>query len=161
MWKYSKTAGQAQDLQQPNILARHNMRPLLHQKALDLFGQYRQAGGLPEVTADWIEKQDGKRRLQMQRALIASHPGRLGTAGTHRVLAEARPVFRPFNAGTDTVVIAEGNGRALIRDRQGLAPSRSHPAPRVHTRQATGRVGPDGGHLIRSSRPCGRGTPPG
>jgi predicted AAA+ superfamily ATPase len=56
-----------------NSVESSDLSPLLHQKALDLFGQYCLIGGLPEVMADWIEKQDGKRRLQLQRDLIATY----------------------------------------------------------------------------------------
>lgn len=51
----------------------NDLNPRLHEKALDLFGQYCLVGGLPEVIADWIEKQDANRRLQLQRDLIATY----------------------------------------------------------------------------------------
>ena len=51
----------------------NDLSPRLHQKALDLFAQYCLVGGLPEVMAAWIEKQDNVRRLQLQRDLIATY----------------------------------------------------------------------------------------
>jgi len=50
-----------------------DLAPRLYAKGLELFSEYCLVGGLPEVVADWVEKRDDNRRLQLQRDLIATY----------------------------------------------------------------------------------------
>ena len=49
------------------------LSPRLHGRALELFSEYCVVGGLPEVVAEWVDRREDDRRLQVQRDLIATY----------------------------------------------------------------------------------------